>query len=198
MKKLALVLLVALCTAAPGFSEGKSAVNFNVLGVLLNVWSGSFETVVPGVPNVAVKGDLAYSPNFFWISNLSLLSLNVEGRYYLGSMLPKGLPEFLYGEALRGVYAGAGVGFYSVGYSTTSGTDKYEGSYLSPDLLVEVGDKYFLDKNFYIEGFAGYDVVVPATWTWKLNGSTISSWSGYTNAYSVGGPRLGANLGYAF
>jgi len=81
VKKFVVVLLVALCAATPSFSEAKTAVNVNVLGILVNDWGGSFETVVPMVPNLAVKGDVSYSPNFFWVSILSLLSLNVEGRY---------------------------------------------------------------------------------------------------------------------
>lgn len=200
MRKLFLIACAALVLGAtPAVAaDNQSSVNLNVLGVLVNLYSGSFETVLPIVDKVSVKVDAAYSPNFLWVSNMGLLQMNVQGRYYLGSLLPKGLPDFLYGDPLKGLYAGAGVGFYSVWYWYESGSDKWEGSYISPDFLLEVGDKYFFDKHFYAEGYTGFDIVAPANWTWKYNGKTVSSWSGYSNSYAVGGLRLGINLGYAF
>jgi len=199
MKKVILAALVALVLgASPVAAQAKSAATFDVLGVLLNIYSGSYETVLPFAENLTGKVDAAYSPNLIWFSNLSYLSLNVEGRYYFSDYLPKGLPTFLYGKPLAGVFAGAGVGFYSVGYKTDSGGSTFEGSYFAPDLKLEVGDKYFFDKHFYLEGALGFDAVFPGSWTWKQDGTKISSWSGYDNNYSVGGLQVDLSLGYAF
>jgi hypothetical protein len=82
-----------------------------------------------------------------------------------------------------------------VGYSTSSSGYKWEGNYVSPDIFLEVGNKFFLGEHFYFEGFTGYDLVFPGTWSWKKNGVSVSSYPGYSNSYDVGGFRLGVNLG---
>lgn len=205
MKKLFLVLTASLVLGAapvmaadPG-NDKTFGVNFNVFGLFIDVFSGSLEMKMP-IPQVTAKADITWSPNYFWVSDMSGLDLRATGRFYYGSLLPMTLDgpfAFLKKGPLQGLYAGGGISLHTWAW-------KYYGaelSYFSPGVVIETGAKYFgqdwnwWPKDFYVEGGLVVDIAMPAKWKYKDGGS---EWSGVDSPYAVGGISFQTNVGYAF
>lgn len=199
MKKLGLVLIVlAALGTSPLLAADKGVgspytVHFDALALLFGELSVGGEFQLP-VKNVSVAADVVYSPNLLWFTNISLLDLNVRGRYYLGDMIPFEVPEFLSfvkKGPLAGAFAGAGVSYHS--WTQTWSSVKW--SYLSLGLVGEVGSKYFLDNHFYLEGVLGLDLHLPSKWT-VSDGSSSLNFSGSDREPSY--LYSGVYAGYAF
>lgn len=209
MKKLfliasaALVLAVSPVAAASTGDIGNDkliGVDFNPFSLLLFAIDGSVEMKMP-IPQVTARAQILYSPNYFWVSNMSGLDLQATGRFYFGPLLPFNLDgpfAFLKKGPLQGLYAGGGVSIHSWGWT-------YYGSslsYFSPGVVIEVGAKYFgqdwswWPKNFYVEAGTQVDLTMPAKWKYSSGGT--GDWTGVDAPYSRGGFSFVSNVGYAF
>jgi hypothetical protein len=205
MRKVLLVLLVAMLAVLPSIAQSAGAdkesgstampkigFDFNALGILIDDFSGSAEMAF--TPNISGKVYIEYSPNLVWISDISVLGLQLEGRYYFSDLI-HGTPSFLKGKAIKGLFGGVGLGFYSLNWNY-SGIG-YTGSYFAPDFFLEVGTKYMLGQHWYLDGALGYDIVFSGTWTWKdSSGNTIESFTA-TPTELPGGLRYTLTIGYA-
>ena len=195
MKKAILVLTAAMALASNAWAQaGKFAVNADPLMLLFCDIRGGVEYAV--TDNISVKADIDYSPNWFWVTDMSILDLSVRGRYYLGNLVSDKLPEqfreYVAGPALRGLYAGAGGGFASLRYDWGS----VVGTYFAPEIMFELGTKYELTKfglkNFFAEPAMGAKIPLGDSWTWKdadgkeTTGTTTPSYGGFYYSFGIG------------
>jgi hypothetical protein len=193
-------------SAAASSPAPKNAISFNVFGVLVNEYSGSYEFAI--TKQISAKVWVDFSPNWIWVTDIFLIGGGVEGRYYFGSLLGKSMPDWLTGDATKGLYAGAGAGFLRMSYSYTytfdaADTYTYSLAYMAPEAVLEIGDKIVFGKGsgFYIEPFVGYQLAF-GTWTESASGTgiyngTIPTYS-VPSTYNIGGVWYGANIGFAF
>jgi len=203
VKKLFLTMTAALALAAtPALAdvgtEATVGVNFDIFGVFLDVFSGSAEVKMP-IPKVTAKVDVTWSPNYFWVTNVSGLDLAATGRYYFGSLLSFDLsPEFQFLKRgpLEGLYAGGGVSFHTWSWSYGG----YSWSYFAPGVVLEAGAKYFPQNqwswwpnNFYVEGGLVVGLNLPAEWK-DSDGNKFTG----SEPNVPGGADFNVNVGYAF
>lgn len=187
MKKILIVLVLVSTVAVVSFAkEGnttenvpapKMAVALNPLGLIIGMVEGSFEMRMGKM--FALKADIVWSPNYLWFTSLRILGMRVGARFYLMDF-SNGFDFAINMNALRGLYASAGLGFYS--YSSSFITV----SVVCPSFFMEAGYKFIFSKEskgFFVEPYLGFEyVIVSSTFMGSMNG----------------GFRWGANLGYAF
>ncbi|GAB1454797.1 hypothetical protein MASR2M48_18580 [Spirochaetota bacterium] len=94
-----------------------NAVSIDPISIIFNLYSGSYERALSY--QVSAKVSVAYSPNFFWVSDIGYFDASVEGRFYLGAVLRNLLADVDVGTTIRdrfltpgivGPYVGAFVG----------------------------------------------------------------------------------------
>jgi len=199
VKKLFLVVVGALALGAtPVMAEGdgsgtKYDVHADIFPLFFDILSVGGEAALP-LKNFTVVGDLQYSPNFFWVSDVSLFNVSARVRYYYGDQLSFTLPDFLSflkRSPLAGAFAGVGAGYNSLsenwgGYTWTAS---------SVSFIIETGSKYFFDRHFYAEGLIGLNFQTAPSWT-VSGGGNSQTYSGYN--YSPSALYSDLSFGYAF
>lgn len=94
-----------------------NAVSIDPISIIFNLYSGSYERALSD--QVSAKVSVAYSPNFFWVSDIGYFDASVEGRFCLGAVLRNLLADVDVGTTIRdrflapgivGPYVGAFVG----------------------------------------------------------------------------------------
>ena len=118
-RKLVLIILVLCLVAGMAYAGTQNAASLNPVGIIFNTYMGSYERVIFDYLSANVA--FAYSPNFAWISEVSLLAVYPGARYYMGPLLSdllgdslEGLEELLFPPAPLGPYVGAYLGMSSV------------------------------------------------------------------------------------
>jgi hypothetical protein len=207
MKKILIVLLALLCVAGLAFAAdspapasdqpAKIAISFNPLGLLIFSFPVSGEYAL--TKDISVVADVFYSPNIVWITDISVLDVTAGARYYFGDKIGGSVPDWVKGPALRGLFAGARIGYVNETWDYSSYLSGYKGSYSSFGFGAEAGLKYFFKKatGFYAEGNLGFMYYLPATWTWTYNGVTESV-ATYSAGWDSTGLTYGVKIGYAF
>ena len=204
MKKYLALAAIALVSVGGLFAQsGKLAVGGDPIMLLAFDLRAHAEYAI--TDNISIKADLEYSPNYFWVSNIQVLGLLVHGRYYLGDMfadsLPEGAREYFQGPALKGLFVGAGAGFFSLRYDYSSIGVDWIGTYFAPTILFEVGTKIALDRfklaNWYVEPAFGANIFLGGEWTWEdSDGNEYDSVSFSDPSY--GGFYYSFCVGYLF
>lgn len=193
MKKFTAIILASLISVSAFAQEaaqekGTSAVSINVLGPLVNIYAGSYETALNS--NVALKIDLAFTPNLAWITNIGYANAVVHGRYYLG------------GKAVDGLYldAGAGASLFFGGYTESFNNYTYSYTGFLPVVMAEIGNKFIFGGRsaFYLEPFLGWEQYFGTAKVTVKNASGTEVAGATATVPSVGGFRYGFNLGWAF
>jgi len=199
VKKLFLALsTMVILGATPLLAEGDGSgsqfdLHVDVFPLFFDILSVGGEAALP-VKNMSVAADIQYSPNFFWVTNITLFDLSARVRYYIGDFLTFPMPDFL-NFLKKGPISGAFVG---VGGSFNTLSESWGGvtwTATSFGVIIETGSKYFFDKHFYAEGVIGLDIQTPTTWT-VSSGSYNGSFSG--SAYSPSAFYSNVSFGYAF
>ncbi len=204
MKKVTLLFLLMLVSVRVFAGGFKNAGDFNVLGILVNFYQGHYERALSD--DISLKVGIGFSPNFVWVTGISILDAYAEGRYYLSGLLkgidlPDVIAPYLQTTAVEGLFVGVGGGLTSLTWDYSYFTT-YIGKAITFRGGIEVGYKYVRKDwaNFFIEPYAGFLVETPAVWSWKdANGNDYNWVSGApTSTYSRGGFDWGIGLGFVF
>ena len=204
---------------APSAKEATvgNAVSIDPIAIIFNLYSGSYERALTDL--VSVKASVSYSPNFFWISDISYFDFAGEGRFYFGSPvggllgdLPVGeaISDRLFAKAIVGPYVGAMVGFLSASVRDWIETEGVDYSYDADAFGIGggacVGLKYVLfgkSISFFVEPFVGlrYYALVGGENGWRYSdadGATIPKPASFDDGFSRSGLYYGLNAGIAF
>jgi len=168
-------------------------VHGDIFPLFFDILSVGGEAALP-VRDLSVVADLQYSPNFFWVTNISLFDISARVRYYYGDKLTFSMPDFLSflkKSPLAGAFVGVGGGYNSLSESWGG----YTWTASSFSLILETGSKYFLDRHFYLEGLVGLNLETATSWT-VSGGGTSQSFSG--SNYSPSPFYTDLSFGYAF
>ncbi|PKL23692.1 MAG: hypothetical protein CVV47_12810 [Spirochaetae bacterium HGW-Spirochaetae-3] len=212
--------VLALGSAAYGADAATlNAVSFDPIAVIFNLYSGSYERALSD--QFSAKVSLAYSPNFFWVSDIGYFDASVEGRFYLGSILRGLLADVELAEKLRdrffspgivGPYLGAFVGCLGASVRDWTAVDGGGDPYtFNADAFglgagASVGFKYALfgdGLTFFAEPFVGfrYYALVGGDNGWRYtdaSGNDIAKPSAFDDGFSRTGVFFGVNVGVAF
>lgn len=220
MKKITIVLLLVLLLVPTlsVFGEGesnKNAVSMDPIQILFNYWSFSYERAL--TDKISIKANVAYSPNFLWISDVSYFDLVVEGRYYWGSHLSdfaKDLPlgqevtGKIFADALSGLYAGVFAGVVTASIDDwTEDTTTFDASFKGAGAGLTIGCKYALTGEnfvFFGEPFGGVRFYTPVggengwTYTDTTSNDSITRPGDFDDGFTRIGPFGGINFGLSF
>ncbi len=218
LKKIFFLLLV-LFMFIPGFLFGEepapqNAVSVEPIYLIFNTYAGSYERAITDL--FSTKVSVAYSPNFFWVSDIVYFDFLAEGRIYYGSFLKDFADDLpisdnligkLFGNALSGLYAGvfAGGVTASVDNWTESGTT-FDASFFALGGGINLGAKYkILGDKFalFAEPFLGVKFYGPVGgadgWTYTdMDGNDIEKPSDFDDGFNRNGLSYGINVGIAF
>ncbi|MBI9104907.1 MAG: hypothetical protein JEY99_20995 [Spirochaetales bacterium] len=219
-KKITMILLLILLLV-PSVSlfsyepPKKNAVSFDPISALFNLWSVSYERGFTDL--ISVKGAVTYSPNFFWVSEISYLDVQAEGRYYFGAHLKDVAEELpigqeitgkLFANAINGLYAGVFLGGVTAKANDyVSGVTTYDATFFGLGGGVNVGVKYAIwgdSFSLFAEPFLGYRLYFPVGglggWSYKdSDGVTINEKpDGFDDGFNRTGFNFGVNFGLSF
>jgi hypothetical protein len=191
-------LLAVVCGLTPAEAEGDgtaSSVNahIDVFPLFFDIFSGGAEFALP-IKNFSIDADIQYSPDFLWVTSITLLDVTAKVRYYFGDFLNFSMPDFL-SFLKKGAMAGPFVG---IGGSYNSLSESFSGvtwSASTVGFIGELGTKYFFNAHWFAEGTVGVDIQSPTTWKVSGGGSS-TSFSG--TAYSPSAVYSNVSFGYAF
>lgn len=218
---LLIALLVLLPSALLGAEEGnhKNAVSVDPIALIFNLYSGSYERAI--TEQFSVKATLAYSPNFFWVSDIGYFDFSGEGRFYFGSLLEplaEKLPlgektkNKLFGKAISGLYVGAFLGGVTASVKEWVEDEEVEVPYtynagaLGLGGGITLGAKYPLigkKISFFAEPYVTlkYYALVGGDngWTYTdTEGNEIPKPAGFDDGFSRSGFSFGVNAGISF
>lgn len=195
MKRVLIVLALVSTIAVVSFAQKgnttenepapKMAISVNPFALVVCMVEGSYEIRMGKM--FALKADIAWSPNFAWVTRVTIWGMRVGARFYLMDFGYR-FSNFKFAinsNGLRGLYASAGAGFYSYYYDYNYPSVI---SVVCPSFFIEVGYKYMFSKEskgFFVEPYLGFEYVIGSSAIFgPMNGN--------------GGFRWGLNLGFAF
>lgn len=91
---LVLLLMPLAAHANERVSEPRHAISMDPIFILFNMYLASYEFGL--TDSIAVKASIMYTPNLFWLTNISYFDVIPEGRFYMGPLI-------------RGLFSGASV-----------------------------------------------------------------------------------------
>ena len=215
----AVILVFSAALLSAGEDTRKNAVSLNPLGMLLNMYSGSYERALTEL--VSVKVTAAYSPNFIWISDIAYTDIQVEGRYYFGwhlrnlaEDLPFGKEKAarLFAPALNGFYVGFMAGMVTASIDDWEGTVtevpvKFDARFFGLGGGVSLGAKYALTGKrftFFAEPWLGLQFYAPVggangwTYTDSNTGGDLPKPDEFEDGFGRSPFTFGINAGLAF
>lgn len=180
-----LALSPIMLNAQEPVQDQHNAVSLNPILILFNMYMGSYEMAFGD--SLSVKASVVYTPNLFWLTQITYFDIVPEARYYFGPLLrtalgnvsiDESLARIVFPSALNGPFVGAGPVISSVtinGGSLVDGLATGEAAKaFGLGLVANAGYKYRIgDKNisFFVEPYVGLQL-------WTLVGGT-NGWTYY-------------------
>ncbi len=174
-RKLLLMILILCLVATMAYAQPKNAASLNPIGIIFNMYMGSYERVITDY--LAANVVFAYTPNLMWVTDISAINVNLGARYYMGPLLGdllgdslEGFEDILFTPAPIGPFVGAYLGMSSIfgdTFNIGGGAD--------------LGYKYTFSNNdfaLFVEPYIGVEFL--------------------TNDPDTNGFKYGANFGITF